>query len=134
MATRGTMIHPRMMKEVSKFGRFPQTCEIQQYDNEANRTPTGGISYTWTTVPGLEAIPCLIQNSMPREPRSSEYIEQSHIFRIGLLGVWSIIKPEHRVLADDGRIFDIIGVEIDSAHSWTVLVCRIENPVAEPGV
>lgn len=127
----GTIVDPRLLPQLVKAGFFPFTATIQA-PTQARGT-AGGVTTTWTTVPGLEAIPATKDVTGGVEQRGTEMIVEEIFTRIQLAGYFADIDESMRCLLDDGTIWDLYAVDSDPMRTMSQLTCRKVTPTASPG-
>lgn len=134
---RGATVDPRMVPGLLGAGFFPHVCAIQSRSDV--QTPTGSPRPSWTTRPGLGAVPCrraiTALSSGGREVRTVAIaaIEQNDYVLV-LAGYYPQITAKDSALWDDGTRYDINIVNFDSASVLTYLMVRTVQPIADPGV
>lgn len=124
--------HPSMMAGLVKVRKFNRLIQIQQ--RVETRSSVGGTSYNWGVVRGLEAIPCLHIDRLPREDRTVDIIVEEQFHTFMLAGYYPNILPEFRAVMDDDLVLNIEGVDSDSVGIFTILTCRVIGPTDEPGI
>jgi len=128
----GKIADPGLMSELLQQKWFPQTCTFER--KTESRLPMGGLSYAWANVTDFVDLPCRKFDRLPHEGRTLEIIEEEKFWSVMLASYYPNIDPAWRLVMDTGEIYDIEGVDGDSLHLYTVVVCRIFSPVAQPGV
>lgn len=111
----------RMLAIMGEF--FPSTCEVQE--PPTTRDAYGQIVETvdsdWTTVVGMESIPCQIAalNANERQRLTGPVATATH--RIALRGVYDAITPKMRAEIG-GEHWGILGAVRDSQITYTRLL------------
>ena len=118
---------------VSSF--FTRRVTIQRFVDGA-RQPSGYVPREPETVTGHDGIPAAIEPLDTRgdEQRRTEPLTTafgSH--QIILAGYYPDITPNMRAVADDGQIYGIEKVDVDTFHTLTRLDVRQITPVAREG-
>ena len=124
MPNRGAVLHPRFMPEaMAQF--YTSTIAIEaatvvQDPDSGQETPT------WAEVSGLGAIPAAVAPLTIASVGNGETdtVKQSFVvnaWQVSLNGYYPGIIPTMRARLDDGRVFDIRGVEADSHLQMTRL-------------
>lgn len=117
MPNRPALAHPRMLSSLrAQF--YPSTLAIEAGDG-AQDPNSGEVVNGWAVVSGMEAIPAVVAPSTVQSVTATEFRGNfetvvTEIWQISLNGRWPAITPEMRAHMDDGRIFNILGVEEDS--------------------
>ena len=126
-----TIVHPRLLEALVASGFFPFTATIQA----PTRVPgtAGGVTTTWATVPGLEAIPATKDVTGGVEQRGPEMIVEEIFTRVQLAGYFAQIDESMRCLLDDGTTWDIFAADADPMRTMSQLTCRKVTPTASPG-
>lgn len=87
---------------------------------------------SWTVVPGLARVPCRISalfapgtRTQAQERKFGQYVPTEAMALVSIPGNFAtLITTKMRAVASDGRIFDILSVEVDGTGSWTRLFVR----------
>lgn len=125
MPNRPTVIHPRFTAAVVDLA-YPSSIAIESF-TVVQDPESGAETRTWSTVTGLGAIPAAIAPVVIAAIGSSkEIIADKETWRenswhMSLGGYYPAIRQSHRVKLDDGRAFNIVGVEHDSRRQFTRL-------------
>ncbi len=103
-------------------GRLPQGVAVQAATEVANRY--GERVQTWATVLGLENVPAVVVPSSQVKQRGEEFVrtEESHTLLLG--GYFSMLTTKMRLLAEDGSLYEVLGVEHDPWRTWTQVRVR----------
>lgn len=111
----------RILATLGEF--FPSTCAIQEPPEV--RDAYGQIVKTvdddWTTVEGMESIPCQIAALNANERQRLTGLVAMATHRIALRGVYSAITPKMRV-GIGGEYWGILGTTTDSQTTYTRLL------------
>lgn len=136
---RSPIIHPRLIQSLVNVGYFPFSARIEQ--RIGTRQASGGFAPgDWAAVPGLEDVPAmvgppsLISATQAGSEARGAIIEELDKVQCNLAGFYPAVTAAMRVVLDDGRILGILAAVQDSQTTWTLLSCRLLNPVAEPGI
>lgn len=122
MPNRPSVLHPRALSALRDLG-YPSAVAIEAAT--VIRDPESGqATETWATVPGLGAIPAAIapavlQSGRSQESATPEAVWVADAWAFSLNGYYPQITPRHRVRRDDGRLYNIVGVEHDSHQQLT---------------
>jgi head-tail adaptor len=127
----GALVHARMLPALERSGVFPLKVAIQQ--RTATRTASGAEIPTWTDVAGMSKIPCRRGQPGGMEIRQSEMTVEHLIVRLALNGYYPTITQKMRAVVG-AATYDITAIQADSQQTWTLLDCRLVNPVAEAGL
>ena len=126
-----SFVHPRLLEKLVASGFFPFIATIQAPTRV--RGTAGGVTTTWTTVPGLETIPATKDVTGGVEQRGPEMIVEENFTKIQLAGYFANIDESMRCLLDDGTIWDVFAVDSDPMRTMSQLTCRKVTPTASPG-
>lgn len=126
------MFHPKFAESLRKVNRFPLFVTIQS--RTETRSETGSVSYVWAPVVGYENIPCVKIDKLSGENRLPDLIEAKDLFVIILNKYAPNIVPAWRAILDGNLIYDIEGVQSDSAKLFTQLDVRRISPNVAEGV
>lgn len=118
------MIDPRMLDRISGFFLSSVDVQISIQTIDTMGTPID----EWSTI--LEGVPASVAPFHTLLPVSGERLEPSYSYdittrRIILKGFYPQITDKMFLLFDDGRRFNILGVEFDS-HSITTRIVANE--------
>lgn len=121
-------MHPRFMAE-ARIQFYPTALRIEQA-TVVQDPDSGQETRTWAAVAGLEAIPAAvapvtIQSVGSGEVDTSAMSYVVNAWQISLAGYYPGIVPAMRAVMDDGRAFDIRGVESDSHQQLTRLKAQV---------
>lgn len=113
--------------------RFRERVAIQQPTR--TQDAAGAVIETWTNVPGLESVPATIvmatRMRASGEQRDPQKVWVEDQFDVILAGFWPSITTLMRVVADDGREFDITSVAPTLGRRRTVIQSKIVTPRSE---
>ena len=122
------------MQRLARAGAYD--VATVQWPTEDASSPIGdpADSVTWSTVPGLEAVPASLANVPSRrgqEVRTAQSTYTSNDLFLLLYGYYPQITTRHRVtLAQPTQTLtlDVIGVDADSSKTLTRLTVQIITP------
>lgn len=111
----------RMLANMSEF--FPSICSIQEPPDtkDAYGQIVTSVDDDWTSVVGLESIPCLLGPLSANERQKLTGPVTTATHRIALRGVYSAITPKMRAEVG-GDHWSILGVVSDSQSTYTRLL------------
>jgi len=135
---RGSLVHPRLIKNLESRGFFPMKVTLQRRNDGSSRTPSGGFTSpaAWTDVVGLVNVPCRrgVPESAQRQGRemsTADIIAATDTYVVILNGHYPNVRPDMRALMSDGQAIDISGVVSDSAGVMTTFTGRVITPGSE---
>ncbi len=120
---RSEIIHYGMLTTLWRF--FPRKVTIQQF------TPGTQDGYgektvgTWTTIVGLEDLPCQVSPADGGEERKGNMTPVIYTHRIVISGFYPEIQENYRAVVDSAVNFDIVKIEHDSLQKTTPIMARI---------
>lgn len=118
------VIDPRLFEMLTpKF----YTSTVSIYPKVESQNETGEPTTTYPTPLSADytAIPCAIAASDANERRTPTHTYAESTHTIALTDYYPLIQTVHRAIDGAGISYDILGVEHDSQHAHTALMCRI---------
>ncbi len=115
------LIHPRLLQTLDR-DFFPQDCAIQAPG--ITRDTAGGEIRSYSTVAGMESIPCRVAPAGGGERRSAQQVFLDSTHTILLAGQFRSLTTAMRAVVN-GQAYDILLPEPDSEGATTRLTCRI---------
>jgi hypothetical protein len=117
------LVNPRSLPRItSNF--FPHNVAIQTASSAQG--PGGQPDPTWSTLPGLSAVPCRIAPiSAVQERKLREQVTSEADSVVLIVGRYAdVLTTSGRLVDSRGRAYDVLGVEEDSVGSTTRVICR----------
>lgn len=118
----GQIVHPGRLTALADF--FPQTVTVQQ-DAGTTTDAAGQQVRNWQDVAGMTALPARIsppgRQEEIRRPDGTVVVDA---FIVALRGVYEL-TPRQRLVDGDGRVHDILAVDVDGQGTYTRLKTEI---------
>jgi hypothetical protein len=117
------LVNPRSLPQLTS-AFFPHNVAIQTASS--GQESSGQPSPTWSTLPGLSAVPCRIAPiSAVQERKLREQVTTDADSVILIVGRYAdVLTTAGRLVDAGGRVYDVLGVEEDSVGSTTRVVAR----------
>lgn len=123
--TRG-LVHPHMLPRVTA-NFFPHNVSFQQ--DIGGQAGSGQMIENWTLLAGYTNVPCRIGPvSTMQEQKLAQYVTVGADSVILIVGNYDgQLTTSMRLLDQDGKAYDILTVEIDSARQLTRVLARVRS-------
>jgi head-tail joining protein len=105
---------------------FPHNVAIQAQGDDQDSS--GQVIGGWITLAGLGAVPCRIAPiSTAQEQKMAQFVATGADSVILIVDAWPELTTEMRLLGSDGKVYDILAVEIDSVGVMTRVMARTHS-------
>ena len=119
-----SLIDPRMIRRLTP-SFFPHNVGFQR-DTSIVQDGSGQMVSAWMDIFGFRQVPCRISPiSNAQERKMAQFTVTDADSVILLAGAYEdVLTTKTRLVGTDGRIFDVLAVEVDSAHATTRVLAR----------